>query len=435
MFYLNPEFQRKYGRVVVEKDKLQVVLDPNKWGRNIFLEDGIWNVRNDFVAIILGDLLKALGIDVNNKDAQKIRQRVLTISDNQINIEFLLPQEVKAELKASISQEVLNQWHEGPYLIKNEIWKMADCPDTPMGKQVYNSNGDWIGPYDDTKTIREAGLLCEKSEPTHCVCSIGFNPQTGTWHGWSHRAMTGYKIGDVITPKDSGWEYQPDKTINSWKIENLEQARKAATYFAKSVSHFISTEKERAFAKVIASPLESSNEKVLWKNKWLEVYEQDGWYTCVRSTVGNGVCVLPYRKKGETWEILIRCEHTPCHEDGPRVKGKFNKTSLTGQIEKGYDALGTAEKELHEESGYAILQKDFIDLGWVYPTKSSPDKCFLFGVSLDGAKEPDQIKGDGTKGEDGAWCEWVSLEEALGLPSASMSACIAKLCQQHKINL
>jgi hypothetical protein len=30
---------------------------------------------------------------------------------------------------------------------------------------------------------------------------------------------------------------------------------------------------------------------------------------------------------------------------------------------------------------------------------------------------------------------WVSIEEALSLPSASISACIAKLAQQHKISL
>jgi hypothetical protein len=276
MYYLNPEFQRKYGPVLVEKDKLQVVLDPNKWGRNIFLEDGIWNVRNDFVAVILGDLLKALNIDVNDKEAKQIRQRILTISDNQINIEFLLPQEVKAKVEA--------------------------------------------------------------------------------------------------------------------------------------------------------------DEKVLWENKWLQVYEKDGWYTCCRSTVGDGVMVLPFRPKGNTWEILIRCEHTPCHEDGVRVKGKFNKTSLTGQIEKGYDPISTAEKELHEESGYTVLQKDFIDLGWVYPTKHSDDKSYMYAVDLKDAKEPGEIKGDGTKGEDGAWCEWVSIEEALSLPSASIAACIAKLCQKHIIN-
>ena len=300
MLYLNPEFQRKYGPVIVEKDRLQVVLNPNSWGRNIFLDEGVWSVRNDFVAVIMGDLLKALGIDLTSPEAKKIRQRVLTISDNQINIEFILPQEVKARYGLIDS-------HDG----------------------------------------------------------------------------------------GAGWAAKPPSPVD---IQG------------------------------------ESSEKTLWENKWLEVYEKDGWYTCVRSTVGDGVMVLPYRTKGNTWEILIRCEHTPCHEDGVRVKGKFNKTSLTGQIEKGYDPISTAEKELYEESGYSVAQKDFLDLGWVYPTKHSDDKSYLYAVNLDGAKEPAEIKGDGTKGEDGAWCEWVSLEEAIGLPSNSISACIARLAQQHKIN-
>jgi hypothetical protein len=168
------------------------------------------------------------------------------------------------------------------------------------------------------------------------------------------------------------------------------------------------------------------NESVLFKNEWIEVYIKDGWYTCVRG--GDGVCVLPFRTSNNSLEILIRLEHTPCHADGPRVKNKFNITSLTGMIDKGYDPISTAEKELYEESGYAALQKDFIGLGWVFPTKHSGDKCYMFAVDLTGIKDPTGLlKGDGTKGEENASCMWISLDKALLIPSAVMLACMGRL--------
>ena len=420
MFYLNPEFERKYGRVVVEKDKLQVVLDPNKWGRNIFLEDGIWNVRNDFVAIILGDLLKALGIDVNNKDAQKIRQRIFTISDNQNNIEFLLPQEVKAE-HISLEQAKANPYYWTCYLIEGEDPNdlhvthkfLKEQPAKNVAKILEICDDFWKGGFTPFTSVFDTPEMFGKEKDVHVLLS-------------DDKRFLNADLRDQLDAfcEDQFGAYKPHVTTDE-KYLSTPIVGYAFMYGKTPIKTWPEN-------KVTA---EAKDEKVLWKNKWLEVYEKDGWYTCVRSTVGDGVCVLPYRKKGDTWEILIRCEHTPCHEDGPRVKGKFNKTSLTGQIEKGYDAIGTAEKELHEESGYTALQKDFIDLGWVYNTKSSPDKCYLFAVNLDGAKDPDEIKGDGTKGEDGAWCEWASIEEALSLPSSAMSTCIAKLCQQHKITL
>lgn len=38
--------------------------------------------------------------------------------------------------------------------------------------------------------------------PDSQVRSIGFNPKTKTWYGWSHRAIAGFKVGDRVKAGD-----------------------------------------------------------------------------------------------------------------------------------------------------------------------------------------------------------------------------------------
>lgn len=172
-------------------------------------------------------------------------------------------------------------------------------------------------------------------------------------------------------------------------------------------------------------------EKTLWKNKWVEVYEKDGWYTCTRGH--DGVCVLAYRYERGDVQSLVRLEHTPCHEDGPRV-GKYNRTSITGMVEDGLTPIETAVKELLEETGYTAKPEDIEPLGWVYVSKQSSDKCYLFAVDLSDHDTPTGLLiGDGTKGEEGASVEWVPVLEVLELPSSSMSACIARLLEENSL--
>ena len=102
----------------------------------------------------------------------------------------------------------------------------------------YTTNGDWIG------DSRQARFLCkkmgltyiQKTEPDHCVCSIGYNPDKKKWFGWSHRAICGFGIGDYIFEE----EYGDEKTLftkhGSEIAKTLKDAKKAASNFAKSVS-------------------------------------------------------------------------------------------------------------------------------------------------------------------------------------------------------
>lgn len=83
----------------------------------------------------------------------------------------------------------------------------------------------------------------EKTEPSHCVKSIAKTSEG--WVGFSHRACHEFKIGDkLFDPKwDDGGnlsEEELDKMKfverGSKKIKTMEDAKQAATNFAKHVS-------------------------------------------------------------------------------------------------------------------------------------------------------------------------------------------------------
>lgn len=165
--------------------------------------------------------------------------------------------------------------------------------------------------------------------------------------------------------------------------------------------------------------------EVLWENEWLEVQMIDDWYTSTHNAKGDGVAVLGLRKGEDDsmTEVLVRMEHTPCHGEGLRP------TSLTGTIEHGLNAIETAVKELKEESGYDAKPEEFTELGWVYPSKFSDYKQYLYAVDLTG-KEQGDIEGDGTIGEKDAHVEWKTAEEALEANTPVIGCILCKLAQK-----
>lgn len=80
--------------------------------------------------------------------------------------------------------------------------------DDVMTKQCVTSAGDYIGdPRTTDLLINKYGIRhFEKTEPAHCVCSIGYNPDTRTWFGWSHRAIFGFAPGSTCKMGDCQFE-------------------------------------------------------------------------------------------------------------------------------------------------------------------------------------------------------------------------------------
>lgn len=116
-------------------------------------------------------------------------------------------------------------------------------------KSAYTPNGDYIG------NKRMAHFLCAKkgikpekiSPSNNKVCSIGFCEAEQKWYGWSHRAIFGFGVGDIVKEGDcaasSGWtaEYlkeHPDEDGSlpvGFQAKDLNDARRMAVAFAESV--------------------------------------------------------------------------------------------------------------------------------------------------------------------------------------------------------
>lgn len=111
------------------------------------------------------------------------------------------------------------------------------------------SQGDYVG---NSKTAHRLivglGIAPEKNKSSHCVCSVGFCERDQKWFGWSHRAIYGFGVGDVVEEGDcttsSGYtdEWLKDhpeddnRLIVGFTAETLDDCRKMAAAFAESVS-------------------------------------------------------------------------------------------------------------------------------------------------------------------------------------------------------
>lgn len=111
-------------------------------------------------------------------------------------------------------------------------------------------DNSYIGDLKTAKILwKKYGVeVFELADPSNKVCSIGFSPKEQKWYGWSHRAIHGFKIGDVVKEGDctnsSGWcdsylaeHPEADKRLPvGFKARTLEDARLMAIAFAGSVS-------------------------------------------------------------------------------------------------------------------------------------------------------------------------------------------------------
>ncbi len=167
---------------------------------------------------------------------------------------------------------------------------------------------------------------------------------------------------------------------------------------------------------------------ILCETECLSLIKRDDWYyfAQVPGSIG-GVAILLYRKNSGK-PILGRYEICPAHNDGLAL------TAIAGGIEKGDIPLETAINESYEEGGYRIEPSDFVDLGECRLSTNQDTTIYLFAADVTKLSRYD-APGDGTKGEIGSYCAWVSTEEAIFSKSAFMPALIARLKLKIDIDL
>lgn len=118
-------------------------------------------------------------------------------------------------------------------------------------KGAYTPDGKYIGtPEFALELIVRRGIAPEV-RPGCCsakVCSIGFCEREQKWYGWSHRAIRGFGIGDVVEKGDiitkSGWtdtylSEHPECDLSfpvGFVAQTLEDCKRMAIAFAEAVA-------------------------------------------------------------------------------------------------------------------------------------------------------------------------------------------------------
>lgn len=164
-----------------------------------------------------------------------------------------------------------------------------------------------------------------------------------------------------------------------------------------------------------------NGDHILYNNEWLQMCETpDGYvYSHEAKSDGKGVAVLAFRQQNGI-EVVGRYEQTPCHRDG------FALTSLTGLMDAADEyPAETAARELKEEAGIDVAPEQMRSLGSVRPSKQADTTMHLFCVDV-GDRDIGESVGDGTSGEQGAYCRWVTPREACLSKSPVLAALVAR---------
>lgn len=165
-------------------------------------------------------------------------------------------------------------------------------------------------------------------------------------------------------------------------------------------------------------------EENLFKNEHIDIYKKDGWYTFYRHPGTNqAVCILPYRRaKNENPGPNIVVEYLVREENIP-VFGGMSFTSVTGGVEEGETESECALRELMEETGFLVKEDDLEYWGRSYRSKMSDSVTHLYTVDVTDL-EQGEIKGDGSKGEEGASVHWLTDDDIVTMDTAPLLSLI-----------
>ena len=152
----------------------------------------------------------------------------------------------------SILEEIVHREPFGPLEKRDVIWTVSTDMMHPVGLvAIYTPNGAYVGDEEMAAQLLERGILPELARLEHHTCSVGFCAREQKWYGWSHRAIHGFAIGDIVedgdcvaTPRydSESLEYlalhpEEDRSLPiGFVAQTLDDARRMAVAFAESVS-------------------------------------------------------------------------------------------------------------------------------------------------------------------------------------------------------
>ena len=126
------------------------------------------------------------------------------------------------------------------YVVRTEKVRLPQAPASEAVelRSAYTSEGTYIGsPRMARFLCMERGIAPELNSPEHVVCSVGLS-RDGRWYGWSHRAIQGFKAGDMLFEENfpGADESTPFRLHGRKVITTDADARQAAVNFASYVS-------------------------------------------------------------------------------------------------------------------------------------------------------------------------------------------------------
>jgi len=169
------------------------------------------------------------------------------------------------EIKARDGDEILKVLR---YKAGYQVITMSHEHPGDMNKKIeirsaFTHDGHYIGDPKTAKFLYDKGLV--QVQPAAAIhkrkgsgedanggwgftCSLAFHPVEKKWYGWSHRAMFGFGVGDVVKKGDvvnsSGWtdewlkEHPEDDTSLpvGFTAKTLDDAKTMAIAFAEGVA-------------------------------------------------------------------------------------------------------------------------------------------------------------------------------------------------------
>lgn len=135
------------------------------------------------------------------------------------------------------------------YEIRTEYW--SEPGDSEKTKMIcaYTLDGYYMGKPETAYFICiKRGIRPSYVPFRNSALSIGFNHKEQKWYGWSHRAISGFGIGDVVKEGDCAAspgmvdeyiEEHPEEDLSlptGFVAKTLDDAKRIAIAFAESVS-------------------------------------------------------------------------------------------------------------------------------------------------------------------------------------------------------
>ena len=258
------------------------------------------------------------------------------------------------------------------------------------------------------------------------------------------KGMSEQQISSLISKSNTHQlvlEYNEKRVLVIDDVFRTGSTLKLATLYAKK---FFPNSTIHVFCITHVNELRRSNVRqqaennflVLYKTKYVELRKivtiqpkiKEYIYLHESRSAGKVVAIVPYRRVNNTFKFLVRYERTPCWEPG------LTPCAFTGGIDEGEEPSYTACRELKEESGIEINERELIYLGTCFGTKSSDTTYYLFSALLNS----DNIHRDyhiESTAQIKSGAGWLSLSEAIGYGDPIMHTILMRTTEYLKLTM